>query len=162
MSDIETRVKKIVAEQLGVAEADIKTESSFVDDLGADSLDTVELVMALEDEFEMEIPDEQAEKITTVQQAIDYAKALGWYDKTGSYSSHSDLVVAVRPGEIDVIGGNVRDSVTRKTLRTNGQGQLADPRPQAVSQQCPFRHAIRCGRWSGGQNQPHDTAGGPA
>lgn len=75
MSDIESRVKKIVAEQLGVAEADIKTESSFVDDLGADSLDTVELVMALEDEFEMEIPDEQAEKITTVQQAIDYAKA---------------------------------------------------------------------------------------
>ncbi len=69
MSDIESRVKKIVAEQLGVAEADIKNESSFVDDLGADSLDTVELVMALEDEFEMEIPDEQAEKITTVQQA---------------------------------------------------------------------------------------------
>src|SRR5690606_3727094 len=75
MSDIENRVKKIVAEQLGVAEADIKTESSFVDDLGADSLDTVELVMALEDVFEMEIPDEQAEKITTVQQAIDYDKA---------------------------------------------------------------------------------------
>jgi acyl carrier protein len=75
MSDIEQRVKKIVAEQLGVAEADIKIESSFVDDLGADSLDTVELVMALEDEFEMEIPDEQAEKITTVQQAIDYATA---------------------------------------------------------------------------------------
>ena len=75
MSDIESRVKKIVAEQLGVAEADIKNESSFVDDLGADSLDTVELVMALEDEFEMEIPDEQAEKITTVQQAIDYDKA---------------------------------------------------------------------------------------
>jgi len=73
MSDIEARVKKIVAEQLGVAEADIKNESSFVDDLGADSLDTVELVMALEDDFEMEIPDEQAEKITTVQQAIDYA-----------------------------------------------------------------------------------------
>ena len=62
MSSIEERVKKIVAEQLGVAEADIKNESSFVDDLGADSLDTVELVMALEDEFEMEIPDEQAEK----------------------------------------------------------------------------------------------------
>ncbi|MFP5405757.1 MAG: acyl carrier protein [Gammaproteobacteria bacterium] len=56
-------------------EADIKTESSFVDDLGADSLDTVELVMALEDEFETEIPDEEAEKITTVQQAIDYVKA---------------------------------------------------------------------------------------
>ncbi len=75
MSDIEQRVKKIVAEQLGVAEDEIKLESSFVDDLGADSLDTVELVMALQDEFEIEIPDEQAEKITTVQQAVDYAKA---------------------------------------------------------------------------------------
>ena len=66
------RVKKIVAEQLGVNEADIKIDSSFVDDLGADSLDTVELVMALEEEFECEIPDEEAEKITTVQQAVDY------------------------------------------------------------------------------------------
>ena len=72
MSTVEERVKKIVAEQLGVNEAEIKNESSFVDDLGADSLDTVELVMALEEEFEMEIPDEEAEKITTVQQAIDY------------------------------------------------------------------------------------------
>jgi acyl carrier protein len=72
MSDIEQRVKKIVAEQLGVAEGDIKNESSFVDDLGADSLDTVELVMALEDEFSCEIPDEQAEQIKTVQQAMDY------------------------------------------------------------------------------------------
>lgn len=75
MEDIEQRVKKIVAEQLGVNEADVKTESAFVDDLGADSLDTVELVMALEDEFDTEIPDEEAEKITTVQQAIDYVKA---------------------------------------------------------------------------------------
>ena len=75
MENLEQRVKKIVAEQLGVNEADIKNESSFVDDLGADSLDTVELVMALEEEFECEIPDEQAEKITTVQQAIDYVKA---------------------------------------------------------------------------------------
>ncbi|MDO8932078.1 MAG: acyl carrier protein [Rhodocyclaceae bacterium] len=72
MENIEQRVKKIVAEQLGVNEADIKIESSFVDDLGADSLDTVELVMALEEEFECEIPDEEAEKITTVQQAVDY------------------------------------------------------------------------------------------
>lgn len=72
MENVEQRVKKIVAEQLGVNEADIKMESSFVDDLGADSLDTVELVMALEEEFECEIPDEEAEKITTVQQAVDY------------------------------------------------------------------------------------------
>ncbi|HYA37857.1 MAG TPA: acyl carrier protein, partial [Candidatus Methylomirabilis sp.] len=66
------RVKKIVVEQLGVNEGEVKPEASFVDDLGADSLDTVELVMALEEEFDCEIPDEQAEKITTVQQAIDY------------------------------------------------------------------------------------------
>ena len=75
MDNIVERVKKIVAEQLGVNEADIKNESSFVDDLGADSLDTVELVMALEEEFECEIPDEQAEKITTVQQPVDYILA---------------------------------------------------------------------------------------
>ena len=72
---IEQRVAKIVAEQLGVEEANVKPESSFVNDLGADSLDTVELVMALEEEFGCEIPDEDAEKITTVQQAIDYVVA---------------------------------------------------------------------------------------
>jgi acyl carrier protein len=75
IEQIEQRVKKVVAEQLGVNEADIKNESSFVEDLGADSLDTVELVMALEEEFECEIPDEEAERITTVQQAIDYIVA---------------------------------------------------------------------------------------
>ena len=75
MESVEQRVKKIVAEQLGVNEADVKIESTFVDDLGADSLDTVELVMALEEDFECEIPDEEAEKITSVQQAIDYIKA---------------------------------------------------------------------------------------
>ncbi|KPJ94927.1 MAG: acyl carrier protein [Gammaproteobacteria bacterium SG8_11] len=72
MSTIEERVKKIVVEQLGVKEEEVTGDSSFVDDLGADSLDTVELVMALEEEFETEIPDEDAEKITTVKQATDY------------------------------------------------------------------------------------------
>ena len=72
MSDIEQRVKKIVSERLGTDEASVKNESSFIEDLGADSLDTVELVMALEEEFDTEIPDDEAEKITTVQQAIDY------------------------------------------------------------------------------------------
>ena len=71
-TNVEDRVKKIVIEQLGVKEDDVQLTSSFVDDLGADSLDTVELVMALEEEFETDIPDEDAEKITTIQLAIDY------------------------------------------------------------------------------------------
>ena len=75
MENVEARVKKIVAEQLGVAEADIKTESSFVEDLGADSLDTVELVMAFEEEFGIEIPDDDAEKITRVKEAIEYIES---------------------------------------------------------------------------------------
>ena len=72
MESIEQRVKKIVAEQLGVNADQVTPEAKFIEDLGADSLDMVELVMALEDEFETEIPDEEAEKITTVQQAVDY------------------------------------------------------------------------------------------
>jgi acyl carrier protein len=75
ISNIEARVKKIIIEQLGVKEEQVTNEAAFVEDLGADSLDTVELVMALEEEFELEIPDEDAEKITTVQQAIDYIAA---------------------------------------------------------------------------------------
>jgi len=75
MSSVEERVVKIVAEQLGVNEGEVTKAASFVNDLGADSLDTVELVMALEEEFDCEIPDDQAEKITTVQQAIDYINA---------------------------------------------------------------------------------------
>lgn len=71
---IEERVKKIIVEQLGVKEDEVKPEASFVEDLGADSLDTVELVMALEEEFDIEIPDEEVEKITTVQSAIDYVQ----------------------------------------------------------------------------------------
>ena len=73
--EVEQKVKSIVAEQLGVAEDQVKNESSFQDDLGADSLDTVELVMALEEAFGCEIPDEDAEKISTVQAAIDYVNA---------------------------------------------------------------------------------------
>jgi acyl carrier protein len=75
MSSVEEQVRGIIAEQLGLKADEIKNDASFVDDLGADSLDTVELVMALEEEFETEIPDEEAEKITTVQQAIDYILA---------------------------------------------------------------------------------------
>ncbi len=75
MSSVEERVKKIVAEQLSVSAEQVTGEASFVDDLGADSLDTVELVMALEEEFEIDIPDEVAEKIMTVQDAIDHIKA---------------------------------------------------------------------------------------
>lgn len=75
MSTVKDRVKKIVAEQLGVDAKDIKDDASFVNDLGADSLDTVELVMALEEEFEIEIPDEQAEKISTIQEAVDHIEA---------------------------------------------------------------------------------------
>ena len=72
MSDTESRVKAIIVEQLGVKEEDVKPEASFIDDLGADSLDTVELVMALEEEFEVEIPDEEAEKIKTVGDVYGY------------------------------------------------------------------------------------------
>ena len=75
MSDIEARVKKIIAEQLGVPEADVTNEKAFVADLGADSLDTVELVMALEEEFEIDIPDEEAEKIVTYQDVLNYIKS---------------------------------------------------------------------------------------
>ncbi len=72
--EILTKVQKIVAEQLGVNQEEVQPQANFVNDLGADSLDTVELVMALEEEFEIEIPDEAAEKITTVQQTVDYIK----------------------------------------------------------------------------------------
>lgn len=75
MENIEQRVIKVVVEQLDVKAEEVKLDSAFVDDLGADSLDQVELVMALEEEFECEIPDEEAEKITTVRQAIDYVQA---------------------------------------------------------------------------------------
>ncbi len=75
MSTLEERVKKIVIEQLGVADDQVTPDASFVDDLGADSLDTVELVMALEEEFDAEIPDDEAEKITTVKQAIEFIQA---------------------------------------------------------------------------------------
>ena len=71
---VEEKVKEIIVDQLGVDENQVKPEASFIDDLGADSLDTVELVMALEEEFDIEIPDEDAEKITSVQNAVDYIK----------------------------------------------------------------------------------------
>ena len=76
MSEIETRVKDIVVEQLGVNADEVTTDALFIDDLGADSLDTVELVMALEEEFECEIPDDEAEKITTVKEAVSYINSV--------------------------------------------------------------------------------------
>jgi len=75
MSSVEQRVQKIIAEQLSVSDDQVTSNASFVDDLGADSLDTVELVMALEEEFEIDIPDEEAEKIIKVQDAVDYIKS---------------------------------------------------------------------------------------
>ena len=75
MSSIEERVKKIIVEQLGVSDDQFTMDASFVDDLGADSLDTVELVMALEEEFDVEIPDDEAEKITTVKEAVGFVEA---------------------------------------------------------------------------------------
>ena len=75
MDELEQKVKKIIAEQLGKDVEDIKNEASFIEDLGADSLDTVELVMALEDAFKVQIPGEQQENLRTVQQAIDFIKA---------------------------------------------------------------------------------------
>jgi acyl carrier protein len=72
---VEEKVKEIIVDQLGVDEKQVQSEASFIDDLGADSLDTVELVMALEEEFDIEIPDDEAEKIAKVQNAIDYIKS---------------------------------------------------------------------------------------
>jgi len=84
MNTIEARVKKVIVEQLGVKDEEVTNDASIVDDLGADSLDSVELVMALEEEFETEIPDEDAEKITTVQQIIAYINARTEKQRTES------------------------------------------------------------------------------
>ena len=110
MENVEQRVKKIIAEQLGVNEAEIKNESSFVDDLGADSLDTVELVMALEEEFETEIPDEEAEKITTVQQAVDYIKAHVEGISREARSVTRRRVVVTGLGIVSPIGNTVAEA----------------------------------------------------
>jgi len=74
MADVDAKVKEIIAEQLNIDEEEVKPEASFIDDLGADSLDTVELIMAFEEEFDLEIPDEEAEKIKTVQDAVEHIK----------------------------------------------------------------------------------------
>ena len=73
--DVEAKVKEIIVEELGVEESEVKADANFIEDLGADSLDTVELIMKFEEEFELDIPDEEAEKLTTVGKAIDYLKS---------------------------------------------------------------------------------------
>ena len=134
MSSIEEQVKSIVAEQLGVKEEEVTNDASFVDDLGADSLDTVELVMALEEEFETEIPDEEAEKITTVQQAIDFVTArqkqrclICEARPSGRASfpqSHSDV------GSSAIL---TSDDTTRKTTRcSNRHGHRVPGRQQTL------------------------------
>ena len=95
MSDIEARVKKIIAEQLGVPEADVANEKAFVADLGADSLDIVELVMELEEEFEITIPDDQAEKIKTVGEAIENVPAK-FFKEADLWVKHKTPVLVVK------------------------------------------------------------------
>ena len=137
MENIEQRVKKIVAEQLGVNEGDIKNESAFVEDLGADSLDTVELVMALEDEFECEIPDEEAEKIRTVQQAIDYVNAHQEGCRRAPGSSRATIlsirrrVVVTGLGVISPVGNDVATAWTdlrRRPFRHRRASRSSTPR----------------------------------
>ena len=91
MSTVEERVKKLICEQLGVKEEEVKNDASFVDDLGADSLDTVELVMALEEEFETEISDEEAENITTVKEAVNYILAINRFGQEDLLGAAADL-----------------------------------------------------------------------
>ena len=133
MENIEQRVKKIIAEQLGVNEAEIKTESSFVDDLGADSLDTVELVMALEEEFEIEIPDEDAEKITTVQQAIDYVEVArqGLSGRPPASTVQRRRVVVTGLGIVSPVGNTRRRGLgqrARRQVRHRPASRASTPR----------------------------------
>lgn len=121
MSTIEERVKKIIGEQLGVKQEEVTNNASFVEDTGADSLDTVELVMALEEEFDTEIPDEEAEKITTVQAAIDYISSTGVSEHLGR--SFDRLSLSFVP--LESFFPPRRTNVSKRRVVVTGLGMLS-------------------------------------
>ena len=160
MENVEQRVKKIVAEQLGVNEAEIKNESSFVDDLGADSLDTVELVMALEEEFETEIPDEEAEKITTVQQAIDYIGIARQEVISGAAVAGSPAPGAPpEPGSLRVPGRRGPARAPAAAFRAFRGPRTEQPRSTDRRHDPPPRRRHRNGHRFAGRHRPRRRLG---
>jgi acyl carrier protein len=141
MSTIEERVKKIIVEQLGVKEHEVVPHASFIDDLGADSLDTVELVMAFEEEFETEIPDEDAEKITTVAQAIAYIKGHGNPDDEGP-SNYREKIKEYLQDKEKVKAA--LDEITQGRIQQAAEKELSKMDDETLS-----RNVQQSGSWQG-------------